>query len=199
MVFSLLVPHLDFLSPSPHAHFLALFDDHTPVWYKRYKSDGFTIFYNDISIFNSIMNCLPIILSWSPQQDVTCLQWYHVAHNFINIFSNWKWNHNLFSHFHFTAIIQPLQSIWMMFSLCWLVSSSLTWTCSIHLITKDSSTTWTCSVYLITKDSSTDNANSSPSLSSNGGMPSQSNMFISDSISSLSLITMILLFGDFEA
>ena len=32
MVFSPLVPHLDFLSPLPHAHFLALFDHHTPVW-----------------------------------------------------------------------------------------------------------------------------------------------------------------------
>jgi len=27
-----LVPHLDFLSPSPHAHSLALFDHRTPVW-----------------------------------------------------------------------------------------------------------------------------------------------------------------------
>ena len=27
-----LVPHLDLLSPSPHAHVLALFDHHTPVW-----------------------------------------------------------------------------------------------------------------------------------------------------------------------
>jgi hypothetical protein len=58
------------------------------------------------------MKCLPIILSWSPQQDVTCLHLYHVAQNFINIFSNRKWNYNLFSHFHFTTIIQPLQSIW---------------------------------------------------------------------------------------
>jgi hypothetical protein len=39
------------------------------------------------------------------------LHWYHVAQNFINVFPNRKWNHNLFSHFHFTTIIQPLQSI----------------------------------------------------------------------------------------
>ena len=79
---------------------------------KRYKSDGFTIFYNGIPIFNPIMNCLLIILSWSPQQNVTCLLWYHVAQNLINIFPNRKWNHNLFSHFHFTTIIQPLQSLY---------------------------------------------------------------------------------------
>jgi hypothetical protein len=29
--FSPLVPHLDFLSPYPHAHFLALFDHHAPI------------------------------------------------------------------------------------------------------------------------------------------------------------------------
>jgi hypothetical protein len=32
LIFSPHVPHLDFLSPSPHALFLALFDHHTPVW-----------------------------------------------------------------------------------------------------------------------------------------------------------------------
>jgi hypothetical protein len=29
--FSPLVPHRDFLSPYPHAHFLALFDHHAPI------------------------------------------------------------------------------------------------------------------------------------------------------------------------
>ena len=55
------------------------------------------------------MNCLPIILPWSHQQHVTCLHWYHIAQNFINILPNKKWNNNLFSHFHFTIIIQSLQ------------------------------------------------------------------------------------------
>jgi hypothetical protein len=32
LLISPLVPHLDFLSPSPHAHSLALFDHHTPIW-----------------------------------------------------------------------------------------------------------------------------------------------------------------------
>jgi hypothetical protein len=73
MVFSPLVPNLDFLSLSPHVHLLAIFDHHTHLFgCKRCKSDGFTIFYNDIPILNIIMNCLPIILLWPSKQDVTC-------------------------------------------------------------------------------------------------------------------------------
>jgi hypothetical protein len=48
----------------------------------------------------------------SNNKDMSCLHWYHIAQNFINIFPNQKWNHYMFSHFHFTIIIQSLQSIW---------------------------------------------------------------------------------------
>jgi hypothetical protein len=64
-----------------------------------------------IHIFKFIMSSLSIKMLRSPQQDVTFMHWNYVTQNLINIFSSWKRNQNLFSHFHLTTIIQQLQPL----------------------------------------------------------------------------------------
>jgi len=72
MVFTHLVLHFDFLYPYHHVPFLTLFDHHIYMFRcKRYKSDGFTIFYNNIHISNLVIYCLFIELPWSLKKHVT--------------------------------------------------------------------------------------------------------------------------------
>jgi hypothetical protein len=70
-----------------------------------------SIIFKRIPIFKAIILYLPIKLSKSPQQDMTCMHWNHITHNLINILSNKKQDQDLLGHFHLTTIIQQLQSI----------------------------------------------------------------------------------------
>jgi len=82
---------------------------------KRYMRDDFTIFYNNIFIYNLIMCCFPVAFL-SNRHSLHNKMWFTyieiTSHGTSSTyFSIKKQNQDLLSHFHLTTIIQLLQSI----------------------------------------------------------------------------------------